>query len=361
METPVKTVSATEAAALLGLTRERLRQMVVTRELPERVLESSRFRPRYVRSEIEAFGRATGRIATAGASEPMKLAVDELVLPAADRLVPGGRLPVHLRVWTREGWPPVVLIAAPIDGDRTIQVDAEAWHERVRSEFLAGASEVRWVELWPDHLSAARLDVDAVYLEVRRGEACLSFRRRHRRDRLTWSPITHAEVEKMIGGDVVRVPRAVYTLDVISRLLAAEHQPIEVEWDPWELRELASAIVGVADGALRLAPQDSRLAHDAARIAARDARLVEERTRETSPASTSSVTIEPVSLPADIWRRLDEVAALDRLPASEPPALRDGVERMLAQRGDEMPWRLRESIGRLCAFLPDADLEGRKT
>lgn len=84
METPLDTVSATEAAALLGLTRERLRQMVVTRELPERLAESSRFRPRYVRSEIEAFGRATGRIATASVSEPMRLTVDKLVLPAAD-------------------------------------------------------------------------------------------------------------------------------------------------------------------------------------------------------------------------------------------------------------------------------------
>jgi hypothetical protein len=178
---------------------------------------------------------------------------------------------------------------------------------------------------------------------------------------LTWSPITHAEVEKMVEGDVVRIPRAVYTLDVISRLVAVEHQPIEVEWDPWELRELASAVLSVADGALRLAPEDSPLALDAACFAARDARLVEERTREASPASTSIVTIEPTRLPADIWRRLDEVAALDRLPASELPILRDGVERMLVERGDEMPWRLRESIGRLCAFLPDADLAGSAT
>jgi hypothetical protein len=358
MEEPLETVSATEAAALLGLTRERLRQMVVTRELPERLAESSRFRPRYVRSEIEAFGRATGRIATAGASESMSLTVDQLVEPAADRSLPGHRLPVHLRVWEREGWPPVVLIAAPIDGDRTIQVDAEAWQERVRSEFLGGASEVRWVELWPDHLSASQLDVDPIYLEVRRGAACLSFRRRHRRERLTWSRITHAEVEKMAGGEVVRIPRAVYTLEVVSRLLAAENRPVVVGWDPWELRELASAVVSVADGALRLAPEDAALALDAACSAALAARLVEERTREAAPASTSAVTIEPTGLPADIWRRLDEIAALDRLPASELPTLRDGVERMLAERGDEMPWRLRESIGRLCAFLPDADLAG---
>jgi hypothetical protein len=361
MEEPLETVSATEAAALLGLTRERLRQMVVTRELPERVAESSRFRPRYVQSEIEAFGRATGRIGTAGMSEPMRLAVDELVLPAADRLVPGGRLPVHLRVWKREGWPPVVLIAAPIDGDRTIQVDAEAWQERVRSKFLGGASEVRWVELWPDHLSASRLDVDPVYLAVRRGGACLSFRRRHRRERLAWSRITHAEVEKMVGGEVVRIPRAVYTLDVVARVLAAEAQPVVVEWDPWELRESASAVVNVADGAQRLTPEDAALALDVACQAARTARLVDDRTREASPASTSVVTIEPTRLPADIWRRLDQVAALDRLPASELLNARHGVERMLAERGDDMPWRLRESISRLCAFLPDPDMAGTPT
>ncbi len=51
---------------------------------------------------------------------------------------------------------PLVVIAAPIDGDRLIQVDAEVWQERVRAEFLGGASEVRWVELWPDHIAASR-------------------------------------------------------------------------------------------------------------------------------------------------------------------------------------------------------------
>jgi hypothetical protein len=367
MSEPVETVSATEAAALLGLTRERLRQMVVARELPERVADSSRFRPRYVRSEIQAFGRATGRIATAGATEPMRLVIDQLVLPRADRRAFVSRLPVHLRVWQREGWPPVVLIAAPIDGDRSIQVDAEVWQERVRSEFLRGASEVRWVELWPDHVSASRLEVDAVYLEVRRGGACLSFRRRHRRERLAWSRISHAEIELMVSGEVKCIPRAVYTTDVVSRVLLGEGQPVVAEWDPWELRELAAAVVSVADGAPRLSPGDAALALDVACFAARAARLVEERTREAAPASTSVVRIEPVQLAAETWLRLDEVAGLDRVRASDQKdlgewarAIRDarvGVERMLVERGDEMPWRLRESISRLRAFLPDPGLE----
>ena len=363
MSAPIETVSATEAAALLGLTRERLRQMAVAGELPERVTESSRFRPRYVRSEIEAFGRATGRIKATGALKPMQLVVDELVLPAADRRAIRCRLPVHLRVWKRDGWPPLVLIAAQIGGDHSIQVDAETWQERVRSEFLGGASEVRWIELWPDHVSASRLDADSVYLEVRRGANCLSFRRAHRRERLSWSRISHAEVEKIVGDEVVRIPRAVYTTDVVSRLLAADGLPVVVEWDPWELRELASAVISVADGAMRLSPKDAALAIDVACFAARCARLVEERTRDAAPASTSMVTIEPARLSADIRRRLEEVAALERpqasdqqdvgARASEIRSRRDGVERMLAERGDEMPWRLRESISRLRAFLPD--------
>jgi hypothetical protein len=367
METLDRTVSATEAAALLGLTRERLRQLVVARDLPERVAESSRFRPRYVRAEIEAFGRATGRIKTSGVLESMGLVVDELVLPVADRQAFGRRLPVHLRVWERDGWPPLVLIAAPVDGDHSIQVNAEAWQERVRDEFLGGASEVRWVELWPDHVAASRRDADAVYLEVRRGGDCLSFRRAHRRDRLAWSRISHAEVEKIVGGEVVGIPRAVYTVDVLSRLLTAEDRPVVVEWDPWELRELASAVVSVADGASRLSPGDAELVLDVACFAAHAARLVEERTREAAPESTSVVTIDPARLPADIWRRLDEVVALDRMRASEQQGVgewareirsrRDGIERMLAERGDDLPWRLRESISRLRAFLPDPGLE----
>ena len=368
MEIRDETVSATEAAALLGLTRERLRQLVVARELPERVGDSSRFRPRYVRSEIEAFGRVTGRIETVAPVEPMRLRVNELVLPAEDRQAFGRRLPVHLRVWEREGWPPLVLIAAPIDGDHSIQVNAEAWQARVRAEFLGGASELRWVELWPDHAMASRREADAVYLEVRRGGACLSFRRAHRRDRLAWSPITHAEVEKIVGGEVTSIPRPVYTVDVVGRVLAAEDRPVVVEWDPWELRELAAAVVCVANGASRLATGDADLALDLACVAARTARLVEERTREAAPESTSVVTIEPTRLPADIWRRLDEIAALDRMRAGEHQSVpewareirsrRDGVERMLVERGDDLPWRLRESISRLRAFLPDAGLEG---
>jgi hypothetical protein len=363
----VETVSATEAAALLGLTRERLRQLVVARELPERVVDSSRFRPRYVRAEMEAFGRATGRIKTTGVLEPMRLVVDELVLPAPDRQALGRRLPVHLRVWEREGWPPLVVIAAPIDGHRLIQVDAEAWQERVRTKFLGGASEVRWVELWPDHVSASRRDADAVYLEVRRGGNCLSFRRAHRRDRLAWSQISHAELEKIAGGEVARIPREVYTVDVVSRLLAAQDRPVVVEWDPWELRELAAAVVSVADGASRLTAGDAELALDVACFAASAARLVEERTREAAPESTSVVMIVATRLSPDTWRRLDEIAALDRIRASEHQGVpewareirsrRDGIERMLAEHGDDLPWRLRESISRLRAFLPDPGLE----
>ena len=125
--------------------------------------------------------------------------------------------------------------------------------------------------------------------------------------------------------------------------------------------------MSVADGAPGLAPADAALALDVACFAAHAAPLVEQRTREAAPESTSVVMIEPVRLPAEIWQRLEEIAALDRMPASEHQGVRewahevrirrDGIERMLAERGDEMPWRLRESISWLRAFLPDPGLE----
>jgi hypothetical protein len=75
------------------------------------------------------------------------------------------------------------------------------------------------------------------------------------------------------------------------------------------------------------------------------------------------VTIEPARLSADIWQELEEVAGLDRMRASEHQSARewacevrsrrDGMERMLATHGDEMPWRLRASLSRLRACLPD--------
>ena len=181
--------------------------------------------------------------------------------------------------------------------------------------------------------------------------------------RLAWSRISHAELEKMAGCEVVRIPRAVYTVDVVSRLLAAEDRPVVVEWDPWELRELASAVVSASEGAPRLPPEDAALALDVACFAASTARLVEDRTREAAPASTSVVTIDPARLSAEVWRGLEEVAGLDRMRASEHQdarewarevrSRRDGVERIVAERGDEMPWRLRESLSRLRTFLPD--------
>jgi hypothetical protein len=150
---------------------------------------------------------------------------------------------------------------------------------------------------------------------------------------------------------------------VVSRLLAAQDQPVVVEWDPWELRELASAVVSAAEGARLLSPEDAALALDVACFAASAARLVEDRTRNAAPASTSVVTIDPARLSAEIWRELEGVAVLDRMRASEQQdarewarelrSRRDGVERMLAEHGDEMPWRLRESLSRPRSFLPD--------
>ena len=43
--------------------------------------------------------------------------------------------------------------------------------------------------------------------------------------------------------------------------------------------------------------------------------------------------------------------------AREIRSRRDGVERMLVERGDDLPWRLRESISRLRAFVPDPGLD----
>ncbi len=170
-----------------------------------------------------------------------------------------------------------------------------------------------------------------------------------------------------MGGEVAQIPRAVYTTEIVSLVTEAEVCPITVEWDPWELRELAGAAMSVADGAARLPSADAALALDVARFAARSAHFVEERTCKAAPASSGVVRIEPVQLASDTWLRLDKIAARDQDPKDEPEslarhaarirALRDGVERMLVERGDEMPWRLRESISRLRAFLPDPGLE----
>ena len=362
----LETLSATEAAAVLGLSRERLRQMAVARELPERVADSSRFRPRYVRSEIEAFGRATGRIALSGAVVPMRLVVEELVLAPPDRLVER-RLPVHLRVWERAGWPPVVVIGALLDGDRTIQIHSEAWQERVREAYLGGAKEVRWVELWPDYRTSSQRNQEPAFREVRRGGEYLSFARRHRRERLVWVESSQSAIEEWVGGAITPIPPAVYRVGVVERVLAAAGDPVIVEWDPWEFRPLAAAIIDAAKAAPRLLPADRELALDVACFAACAARLVEDRTSKWAPASMSAVTIEPARLADALWREIEQVAALDRMRVDESESLReraralravrDGVERMRAERGDEMPWRLRESITRLRAFLPNPGLD----
>ena len=345
MSEPFETVSATEAAALLGLTRERLRQMVVARELPERVADSSRFRPRYVRAEIEAFGRATGRIKTAGDRlSSMRLAVDQLVLPAADRRAFGRRLPAHLRVWEREGWPPLVVIAAPIDGDRLIQVDAEAWQERVRSRvpWRARARCAGWScgRITSRPLGGMRTRsisrCDAAGTACRFGGLIGASGSPGRGSRMPRSRRSWAA--RWCASRARSTPSTSSAGCSQRRIGRSSSSGIPGSCASWPRPWSASRTVR-----LGCPPGDAELALDVACFAASAARLVEERTREAAPESTSVVTIEPARLPADIWRRLDEVAALDRMRASEHQGVpewareirsrRDGIERMLAERG----------------------------
>ncbi len=163
-------LSATEAAEVLGMTRERLRQLAASGALPDRLPESSRFRPRYPREAIEAFGRATGRIVDAEAPPPMQLMVDELLeRPPLHAWEPDNPQVAHVRVWRRRGWLPLVLLGAPIDADTALRSATASWETEVRRSFIPDAP---FVSLWlyaPDGRADPTTDLPAAPLYLERG------------------------------------------------------------------------------------------------------------------------------------------------------------------------------------------------
>ncbi len=92
------------------------------------------------------------------------------------------------------------------------------------------------------------------------------------------------------------------------------------------------------------------------------ARSVDEHGRQTMPPSTDAIAIRPIELDASIWARIDELAGAARAQPfgsgtddarHELARRRGALGRLLTERGDSMPWRLRESVARARGFIPD--------
>jgi hypothetical protein len=345
-------ISATEAAELLGLTRERLRQLSAAGELPDRIPASSRFRPRYLREAIEAFGRATGRIVDAEAPPPMQLIVDELLERPPLRATWASDNPqvAHVRVWRRPGWLPLVLLGAPIDADTALRSATPSWETEVRRRFIPDAP---FVSLWlyaPDGRPDPTTDLPSVPLYLERSEPT-SWREHAEPGRLgEWSERSHDELESRVGAPVATLPGALYTRALIQRVLEAQGKRIEIEWDPYDLAGLTRAALLLTDQAASFAA-DAQIVMKGARFIAAMARTVDEMSRETMPAGSALLAVRPAELDPATWARIDALAA--EIPAQRAPAQRTAetredlallhrdLERILGERGDAMPWRLR--------------------
>jgi hypothetical protein len=356
-------LSATEAAEVLGMTRERLRQLVAAGELPDRLPESSRFRPRYPREAIEAFGRATGRIVDAETPPPMQLIVDELLERPPLRAAWESDKPqaAHVRVWRRPGWLPLVLLGAPIDADSALRSATPSWETEVRRRFIPDAP---FVSLWlyaPDGRPDPTTDLPAAPLYLERNEPT-SWREHAEPGRLgEWSERSHDDLERRVGAPVATLPGAVYTRELIQRVLDAQGKQVEIEWDPHDLTGLTEAALLLADQAASSA-ENGRAMIEGARFMAAVARTVDERSRETMPPSSAVLAVRPIELDTATWARIDALAAeVPAQPASgkrtgrsreDLARLRSDLERILEERGDAMPWRLREAVDRARRFVP---------
>lgn len=359
-------LSATEAAGLLGLTRERLRQLAVAGELPDRLPDSSRFRPRYLREAIEAFGRATGRIIDDEPPPAMELVVDELLERPPSRAAWESDSPqvAHVRVWRRPGWLSLVLLGAPIDVDSRVRSSTPSWEAEIRQRFLPDAP---FLSLWlytPDGQPDPLADGAAPALYLERGEPT-SWRGHAEPGRLgEWSERSHEDLERRVGAPVATLPGAVYTRELIQGVLDAQGKQVEVEWDPHDLTGLTGAALLLADQAASSA-EDGPPMMEGARFIAVAARTVDEQSRETMPPASAVLAMRPIELDAATWARLDALAA--EVPAQLAPAkrtalarqdlllLRRDLERILDERGDAMPWRLREAVDRARRFIPPVD------
>lgn len=349
-------ITATEAAELLGLTRERRRQLAAAGELPPRVAGSSPFRPRYRQAEIEMYGRATGRIVSEGPLEPMQMTVDEVVSGLEDHFAFVEASCVHLRVWERPGWPPVIVLGAPVDGGSGLPATSGGWEDLALGSRLA---DVRYRSLW-------------VHLPYRAQPAFTSMSEYLERDMVTkpaalmsaqppWVFRTHADLEAAVGGTVARYPGPLYTVDVIERVIRAGGKPVEVAADLWNATGLFDAVVALDEQAERETGEDQRIMAEAARFIAGRARGFDQAHRRAMPESTDAVLVRSVEFNAQTWEVIDRLAEQERQEPwdSDHDAVvadltrrRDELRGLLGRRGDDLPWRFKQALDRAVRFLP---------
>ena len=354
MESTDEVISATQAAGLLALTRERLRQLVASGDLPERVAGSSKFRPLYRRREIEVFGRATGRISTV-AESPMELIVDELV--RRGRVWFDRDDPAHLRIWRRDGWAPVVLIGEPTDGDNLGPGGVSEWVSLARRRWLAQDDLLSIWFYWPGAHRVHEQQRD--YLEL--SEALRLPRHGSHRDEGSWQSRSHDELEAAVGGPISQIPGAVYRIDVIEKVLASNGTPVELVWDRYDLEGLARAAITLADRAPERSGEGEWVMRMASQFIGGAARTVDEQSRHSMPMSTGHVTVVHLDLDAEVWERLDAFAAESTTSAKgmdaeafaqEMRELRVGLDRLLAVDADSPDQDLRQALERAHSFLP---------
>jgi len=247
-----------QIAKRLGVTRQRVDQLVESGQLPQPVGRSGRTRMwRAADIELALAGSdpSTGRLATpdwdtAPAPDvPLRLEVDEVLT------VPGvwfDEAPrVHVRIWrgpaagTRRT---VVLYGALAESHGIIVNFAETVARAIAAKHL-GISEARsawWLGFWPRGFPRPELSIQYVSFAFPRasgGGLLDTLLRRGSRDAWNgefdspvWKTIEPAQLARILGSEPdLDFPPGTYTAAVVTAL-AAGHRPAVIDFDPHHLR-----------------------------------------------------------------------------------------------------------------------------
>ena len=260
----------------------------------------------------------------------------------------------HVRVWRREGWPPVVLVGIPRDESRAspwvthdllLPEVRERWlpDDDVVSFWLYMPIERTWIDKEvPDRVHREYIEVTPSPRRARPGK------KKRQTESTQWLPKTRAEFEKVIGDVAEVIPPGLYRRDVVERVIAAEGKPVDVVWDRYGVAGLVGACLVLDDASKRPGP-DRDLLRAAAFHEANHARAIHQGNLEDTPDSTPWVTVVPIDFPKSTWARVD---ALD---AASPPYvegeyrpwvidLKRNLRALLKEKGDSMAWAVKEAV-----------------
>jgi hypothetical protein len=261
-----QSVTGTEIASRLGVSRERVRQLEERPDypLPVGVVGRSKL---WRWAEVEGWARDTGRLPLRSGVEqriralpttPMSLTVDDVIT------FPGFWAPsiCHLRIFEGEGRVPVVILGN-LDGLTGTGVTnaAEIVAGHVAAAYLPDATDIDWYEVSPqDEVDlrgplggeAGLITIDEIVFRVVPGDSTRGFLRRRGTGaprgfvEPQWRRTSLTELERRVGRTLYVFPPGTYTAANVRAYCEGGYCPIRVAWDPYHLAARSQRLHTVA-------------------------------------------------------------------------------------------------------------------